>query len=221
MFVLFLVLLALAGKVQAQEAGEAKIYVSLDEFKLELVRGNVTIFTAPIGIGTGQPFRYGNKVYKFDTPVGVRRVIAKEKNPVWRRPGWAYEEFSVYRDFAIVRMQPGEIYYMSDSTMLKLDGNRIVRSTYYGESWTWNREVEVLDLVARKIYMPPLGVVHRNLEGILGTRKLDLGDGYLIHGTDDPSSIGQRSSHGCIRMHNADVEKLYELVPIGTRVVIR
>ncbi|OXS79982.1 L,D-transpeptidase [Domibacillus enclensis] len=43
---------------------------------------------------------------------------------------------------------------------------------------------------------------------------------YGIHGTNDPSSIGQNVSHGCIRMFNTDVLDLSSYVPIGTRVVI-
>lgn len=44
--------------------------------------------------------------------------------------------------------------------------------------------------------------------------------GYAIHGTDDPASIGQSVSHGCIRMYSADVIELYSLVPLGTMVSI-
>lgn len=43
---------------------------------------------------------------------------------------------------------------------------------------------------------------------------------YGIHGTNRPASIGQYASSGCIRMHNADVEALYDIVPIGTAVVV-
>lgn len=43
---------------------------------------------------------------------------------------------------------------------------------------------------------------------------------YGIHGTNKPWSIGNYTSHGCIRMHNRDVEELYSLVPVGTPVVI-
>ncbi|MTV50902.1 L,D-transpeptidase family protein [Heliobacillus mobilis] len=43
---------------------------------------------------------------------------------------------------------------------------------------------------------------------------------YGIHGTNDPSSIGQAVSHGCIRMYNRDVLELSRIVPIGTPVVI-
>ncbi len=43
---------------------------------------------------------------------------------------------------------------------------------------------------------------------------------YGIHGTNDPSSIGNYVSRGCIRMYNEDVEELSRTVPIGTRVEI-
>jgi len=46
---------------------------------------------------------------------------------------------------------------------------------------------------------------------------LDRGN-YAIHGTNDPSSIGGYVSHGCIRMHNADIMDLYGRTPIGTEV---
>jgi hypothetical protein len=41
-----------------------------------------------------------------------------------------------------------------------------------------------------------------------------------IHGTNDPTSIGQRVSHGCIRMRNEDVDALVEFLPLGTPVKI-
>ncbi|HEX3012572.1 MAG TPA: peptidoglycan-binding protein [Syntrophomonadaceae bacterium] len=43
---------------------------------------------------------------------------------------------------------------------------------------------------------------------------------YGIHGTNKPWSVGRSESHGCIRMLNRDVEALYELVSLGTRVRI-
>jgi lipoprotein-anchoring transpeptidase ErfK/SrfK len=41
-----------------------------------------------------------------------------------------------------------------------------------------------------------------------------------VHGTNDPSSIGEAMSSGCIRMLNHDVIDLYARVPIGTPVVV-
>ncbi len=47
----------------------------------------------------------------------------------------------------------------------------------------------------------------------LGARALYLGDSpFRIHGTNNPRSIGKFASHGCIRMYNKDVKKLYNLV---------
>jgi L,D-transpeptidase YbiS len=46
-------------------------------------------------------------------------------------------------------------------------------------------------------------------------------DRYIyIHGTNDEQRIGQRGSHGCIRLKNDDVISLYDLVPEGTEVWI-
>jgi len=55
----------------------------------------------------------------------------------------------------------------------------------------------------------------------LKARWLGLGNGVGIHGTAEDWSIGARASHGCIRMHVWDVEKLYPRVPLGTPVLIR
>src|SRR6266511_2645361 len=41
-----------------------------------------------------------------------------------------------------------------------------------------------------------------------------------LHGTNDPSSIGKRKSHGCIRMRNSDIEHLAKILPLGTPIEI-
>ena len=41
-----------------------------------------------------------------------------------------------------------------------------------------------------------------------------------IHGTADEGSIGTPSSHGCVRMRNADIIALFDELPVGTLVVI-
>jgi lipoprotein-anchoring transpeptidase ErfK/SrfK len=47
-----------------------------------------------------------------------------------------------------------------------------------------------------------------------------MGDGYGIHGTNKPETVGQAVSHGCVRMRNDDIERLFEMVPVGTPVFI-
>ncbi|WP_419881301.1 L,D-transpeptidase [Peribacillus sp. B-H-3] len=43
---------------------------------------------------------------------------------------------------------------------------------------------------------------------------------YGIHGTNDPSSVGKHISHGCVRLLKENIETLYELVPLGAKVLI-
>lgn len=43
---------------------------------------------------------------------------------------------------------------------------------------------------------------------------------YGIHGTNKPWTVGTVASHGCFRMYNRDVEKVYDLVSVGTPVTI-
>ncbi|MBI0575813.1 L,D-transpeptidase family protein [Neobacillus cucumis] len=66
-------------------------------------------------------------------------------------------------------------------------------------------------------------IVNRQMNpgGPFGVLWLSLSkQGYGIHGTNNPSSIGKAVSHGCVRMYNRDVLQLADTVPNGTRVVI-
>jgi lipoprotein-anchoring transpeptidase ErfK/SrfK len=56
----------------------------------------------------------------------------------------------------------------------------------------------------------------------MGTRAIYIDAPGLIriHGTTDPASIGRYASHGCIRMFNEDVEKLFDVIPVGAHVVV-
>lgn len=72
----------------------------------------------------------------------------------------------------------------------------------------------------------PIGVfevVNKEIDpgGPYGTRWLGLSaKGYGIHGTNDPSSIGNAASNGCIRMYNEDIEALFDITVVGTPVRI-
>jgi hypothetical protein len=51
--------------------------------------------------------------------------------------------------------------------------------------------------------------------------QVDTHDRYIyIHGTNEEHLIGKPASHGCIRMRNADVAELFDLVEVGTPVAI-
>ncbi len=57
-------------------------------------------------------------------------------------------------------------------------------------------------------------------EGVLGAYALDLGDGYLIHGTLFERALGLHVTHGCVRVGAEDLRAIYRSVPVGTRVFI-
>jgi lipoprotein-anchoring transpeptidase ErfK/SrfK len=81
-------------------------------------------------------------------------------------------------------------------------------------------------------WIPPIEMIERQPDlprwmaggpgNPLGARAIYLaGTLYRIHGTSQPSSIGQRVSSGCIRMLNEDVVELFDRVHVGTRVVVQ
>ena len=60
------------------------------------------------------------------------------------------------------------------------------------------------------------------IDNPLGARAMYLGGTeYRIHGSNEPETIGQAVSSGCIRMTNADVADLYGRVRVGTKVIVQ
>jgi len=68
--------------------------------------------------------------------------------------------------------------------------------------------------------IPPAGDASRYEKGTLGKYKLELGNGYMIHGTIYKRFIGQSVTHGCIRMLDEDLEAVYNTLAIGSKVYI-
>ena len=59
-------------------------------------------------------------------------------------------------------------------------------------------------------------------ENPLGARAMYLGSSlYRIHGSNEPETIGQAVSSGCIRLTNDDVIDLYNRVRIGAKVIVQ
>lgn len=56
--------------------------------------------------------------------------------------------------------------------------------------------------------------------GIMGNHALHFGNSLFLHGTSNPSSIGSRTTHGCVRLRNSDIETVYRLLDNGDKVVI-
>jgi lipoprotein-anchoring transpeptidase ErfK/SrfK len=88
-------------------------------------------------------------------------------------------------------------------------------------------------IISDKIVNPPWWrpdgklIPFGDTNNVLGTRWMALSapegagpQGYGIHGTWEPDTIGKQASAGCIRLLNSDVEELFTLVPVGTPVTI-
>lgn len=114
------------------------------------------VITHPIGIG-----KEG-----WSTPVGVTKVVSKQKDPTWNVPVSIQEEHA----------KKGE---------------------------------------------PLPSVVPPGPDNPLGQFAFRLGlPGYLIHGTNKPSGIGMRVSHGCIHLYPEDIARLFNQIPVGAPVQI-
>lgn len=75
------------------------------------------------------------------------------------------------------------------------------------------------EMIGRQPYLPRF--VAGGPGNPLGARALYLGStNYRIHGTNDPSTIGQRVSSGCIRLTNEDVTDLYSRARLGGKVIV-
>jgi lipoprotein-anchoring transpeptidase ErfK/SrfK len=82
-------------------------------------------------------------------------------------------------------------------------------------------EFEIVNRVANPTYYHPGTVIPSGKDNPVGTRWVGLSQkGYGIHGTNAPSSIGHAASHGCIRLRNRDMEKLFTLLRVGDVVQI-
>jgi len=106
----------------------------------------------------------GDYEHIFHTPYGVRKVLRKATNPVWKKPDWAYIE----------------------------DG------------------------------LPIPGPNHpsRWETGTLGAYKLEIGDGFMIHGTIYKRRMVMSVTHWCIRLLDEDLEKVYKTMEVGSKVYI-
>lgn len=197
-----------------------KIVVSLEQRRLWLVQGRDTIFSAPVAIGKGGVFQFAGNTYEFDTPQGERRILAKHEDPNWIPPDWHYYEKAVARGLEPVHLKDGDKIELTDGTFLQVRGKEVGRINRWGNYHPFTPGSEII--FDGFIYIPPIGSPQRMIPNALGPVKLSLGDGYLIHGTHryNKESIGDAASHGCIRMRNEDVDKLKDMVKVGTRVYI-
>jgi lipoprotein-anchoring transpeptidase ErfK/SrfK len=148
----------------ALERGRYAVLIDLDENRLYFRKGDVVLWSAPIGTGMGLRMRTDEKEWDFSTPTGVYQVKYKEKDPVWIAPDWYFVE--------------------------------------------------------NGLPVPPVNDPRRKMPGRLGAAAVYINQDLAIHGTDRPELLGQRVSHGCIRLENKYAKRLFHNVQVGTEVII-
>jgi L,D-transpeptidase ErfK/SrfK len=135
-----------------------------NDFKLYNNRHEI-IREGLVSTGSFTILKAGNdKAWMFKTPRGQLKVLGKTKDPVWKRPDWAFIE----------------------------EGLKV----------------------------PSYNHPSRYEYGTLGDYSLNLGNGYLIHGTLYQRFLGLPVTHGCIRMGDDDLELVFKTLQIGSRVFI-
>jgi hypothetical protein len=212
---------ALLNESPAAAANQPYIVVSMADHRIWYKQGKEVLFEAPVATGSGKELVGGSGGnWRFETPRGRLVVKGKDENPAWVPPDWHYVEMANKRGLGIVHLDQGESIRAGDG-VITTKGGEVVKRYSNGVTVSLGTGVEGKEIVANgNIVVPPYGTSARRYLGVMGTRRLELGDGYGIHGTDHPETIGQSVSHGCVRMRNEDIERLYPMVPVGTPVYI-
>lgn len=198
------------------------LVISLEERRLWYKQRGKVLFSTEVATGSGKTMvkEGGASAWKFETPRGRLVVQSKEEAPVWAPPDWHYVEQSRKRGLGLARLEAGQPLAVADGSLITVEGNDVVRTLPDGRRTvleaTDGREI----VVDGKVLVPPLGTTQRRYEGVLGTHRLNMGDGYAIHGTNQPATVGRAVSHGCVRVRNEDIAKLYAMVAVGTPVYI-
>ena len=201
----------------AERSSGMRVIVSIGARRLWVVSGSDTLLDAPVAVGMGRTLAYGGRRWTFATPIGARKVLEKRSTPYWRPPDWAYAEVAREHGLKLERMRAGRPAMLGDGRQL------VVRDSLVGVMMPDGfapLPVEEQIVFDETLYVPPLGTRNRLIEGELGTYQLDLGEGYLLHGTPHEESIGFATTHGCVRLRGHDIEWLFANVPVGTAVYL-
>lgn len=214
------------------------IVVSTSENRVYVRKGALTVFKAVCSTGKNSKLVEGRRTMVFRTPIGKFQVRSKEENPVWVPPDWHYVEMARSKGLKVVRLMAGQAIDADTGEAAKQVGGGVW--DWLGESGGSRRVLKVVDNtvvvvtggVARELppgapiragkalVIPPFGTPQRKLSKVLGAYRLNLGDGYALHGTLATDQLGRSVSHGCVRLGDADIATLYEMSQVGDEVII-
>lgn len=183
-----------AGWAQAV-TGEHSIIINLPEYKLYHYIGEELVQVYSISIGhINSPTPVSSDTRRFE-------IYVKVKNPAWSYNG------------VITPAGPTNPLGTRWLGLMTIDKVTLTGT----ESW---------ESLAKKYGTAVSSILNQNnlkpgaqiLPGMVV--EIPHSDGYGIHGTTVPNSIGTSVSLGCMRMHNAQVEKLFDALPNGKRIPV-
>jgi lipoprotein-anchoring transpeptidase ErfK/SrfK len=154
----------LAKKLNSYTPTNAYMVVNTSDNHFYLYKGKQLLRQGICSTGKNEKLVAEGYEHIFHTPYGVRKVLRKATNPVWKKPDWAFIE----------------------------DGMPI----------------------------PSPNDPSRWETGTLGAYKLEIGDGFMIHGTIYKRRMGMSVTHGCIRLLDDDLEAVYKTMEVGSKVYI-
>jgi hypothetical protein len=198
------------------------IIISITDNKLWYRVHDSVVFETRVATGSGKVLEKGpgGSRWKFETPRGRLKVLGKEEDPAWVPPDWHFVEQAEKRGLRLTKLTRGESIDAGNGSVITVSGSDVVRRGSDGSVTPLEAEDGREIVVNGQLIVPPYGTNQRRYKGVLGTHRLILGNGYAIHGTNVPTSIGQSVSHGCVRLLNEDIAHLYGIVPVGTPVYI-
>lgn len=201
---------------------DAYIVISLADRRLWYRRGEKTVYTTQVAVGSGKTLvgSGSRRQWKFDTPRGRLVVQSKEVDPVWVPPDWHFVETARKKGLGVVKLYRDKPIPLGDGAVVAVNGNAVVKKYPDGRMEEFDVREDREIVAGGNVIIPPFGTSQRRYPDVLGTHRLNLGDGYALHGTNKPESIGQAVSHGCVRLRNEDVAYLYSVVEVGTPVYI-
>ncbi|MGV3633407.1 MAG: L,D-transpeptidase family protein [Pseudorhodoplanes sp.] len=177
----------------------------------------------------GQPATTGS------VPPGTIAALPPEDQPEIGRPKELPPQFRRQVVNYQTKHPAGTIVIDTPSTFLYYvngDGTAIRYGIGVGrDGFTWQGTEKITRMAEWPDWHPPAEMIERQPylprfmaggeSNPMGARALYLGKTiYRVHGTNQPSTIGQFVSSGCIRMLNEDVMDLYTRVKVGTKVVV-
>lgn len=229
------------AEVRLEETKDTQqtIVVSTAENRVYVRREGKEVFRAVCSTGKGTTLVEDGKTMKFSTPTGRFRIVSKEENPVWVPPEWHFVEEARKKRKKLVHLtpgagidvgtgnpvdrksggvwsllrgseKPGRVLAVKNNTVVEIQPDGTERELPGGQ---------VIE-TGNAIVVPPYGSPQRKFEKVLGSHRLNIGSGYALHGTLAVDQLGRSVSHGCVRLGDADIRKLYDMSKVGDQVII-